>query len=76
VVIGGLDQVGPDIVQRHVHLRRQPGLVQEHGAGRVDHGLAAEDRPHPARELVHQQLVRGTVDPVVDGLRRGTGQRA
>ena len=29
-----------------------------------------------AREPLHQQLVRGTVDPVVHGLRRRTGQRA
>src|SRR6478735_6266301 len=42
VVVGGRDEVGPDVVQGHVHLGQDPGLVQEHGAGGVGHGLAAE----------------------------------
>jgi hypothetical protein len=73
VVVGGLDQVGPDVLERHVQRRQQPGFVQQDRPGAVDHGLAAERRPDAARELLHQQLVGGTFDPVVDGLRRMTG---
>jgi len=75
VVLGRLKQLGPDVVQRRVQLRQQPGLVQEHAAGGVQHDLAAEGRPYPSRELLHQQLVGRTFEAVVDGLRRAAGQR-
>ena len=65
VVRGGPQQRRRDVLAGHVQHRQQPGLVQQPPAGGVEHDLTAQQRPHPARELVEVQQVLRTVDPEV-----------
>src|SRR4051812_32002383 len=52
-VAGRREQLLADVLERHVEHGRERGLVEELPADRVDDGLAADHRPHPAR-VVHE----------------------
>ena len=68
-MVGALEQVGAQVLERQVEPRQDAALVQQRAAGGVEDGLAVQARADAARVGMQEEAMARTVDGVVDRLR-------